>query len=278
MKFYGYGDYLMHHGIKGQKWGIRRFQNEDGSLTLAGKERYGGSFNKTMRAVAKRSSNSYTAIEREQADITEVKKRGGLTDSEAEECIRLADKLYKRAAKNEPAITKDITEIAGRLGSGMYGLEHRLKQPTSLAGKIGSDAKSDIIRFEDAAKGINDTIRYTMISPSRSFSSNYNGTRRALIRKGYSELKTKNYYNLYYEGKVKHKALQSIFRSPGGQTFEVQFHTPSSQAAKELKLPLYNERRRSGNTAERNAELERQMVELAERVTNPRGVFKIKSR
>ena len=31
---------LYHHGIKGQKWGIRRFQNEDGSLTEAGKRRY----------------------------------------------------------------------------------------------------------------------------------------------------------------------------------------------------------------------------------------------
>jgi len=33
-------NYLAHHGIKGQKWGVRRFQNEDGSLTPAGKERY----------------------------------------------------------------------------------------------------------------------------------------------------------------------------------------------------------------------------------------------
>ena len=35
-------DYLMHHGIKGQKWGVRRFQNEDGSLTSEGVKRYGG--------------------------------------------------------------------------------------------------------------------------------------------------------------------------------------------------------------------------------------------
>ena len=28
-------DYLVHHGIKGQRWGVRRFQNEDG------KKRYG---------------------------------------------------------------------------------------------------------------------------------------------------------------------------------------------------------------------------------------------
>lgn len=34
-------DYLMHHGIKGMKWGIRRFQNEDGSYTEAGKRRRG---------------------------------------------------------------------------------------------------------------------------------------------------------------------------------------------------------------------------------------------
>ena len=31
---------LCHHGIKGQRWGIRRFQNKDGSLTPAGKRRY----------------------------------------------------------------------------------------------------------------------------------------------------------------------------------------------------------------------------------------------
>ena len=31
---------LCHHGIKGQKWGVRRFQNEDGSLTPEGRKRY----------------------------------------------------------------------------------------------------------------------------------------------------------------------------------------------------------------------------------------------
>lgn len=34
------GEYLIHYGIKGQKWGIRRWQNEDGSLTSDGKKRY----------------------------------------------------------------------------------------------------------------------------------------------------------------------------------------------------------------------------------------------
>ena len=34
-------NYFYHSGIKGQKWGARRFQNEDGTLTEEGKQRYG---------------------------------------------------------------------------------------------------------------------------------------------------------------------------------------------------------------------------------------------
>ena len=38
MSYYGY---LAHHGIKGQKWGVRRYENPDGTLTEEGKKRYG---------------------------------------------------------------------------------------------------------------------------------------------------------------------------------------------------------------------------------------------
>lgn len=46
---------LGHSGIKGMKWGIRRYQNEDGSLTEEGKKRYGNP--ETYRAVAKEASS-----------------------------------------------------------------------------------------------------------------------------------------------------------------------------------------------------------------------------
>lgn len=51
------GTYLYHHGIKGMRWGERRFQNEDGSLTEEGRKRYGvgssgGGFYSRMRNVS----------------------------------------------------------------------------------------------------------------------------------------------------------------------------------------------------------------------------------
>lgn len=46
-------DYLAHHGIKGQRWGVRRWQNADGSLTPAGRKHYGHYGSKVVNKIEK---------------------------------------------------------------------------------------------------------------------------------------------------------------------------------------------------------------------------------
>ena len=55
-------EFLEHHGIKGQKWGIRRFQNKDGSLTKAGGKRYNGPDYKPRKSEKESASKVASAV------------------------------------------------------------------------------------------------------------------------------------------------------------------------------------------------------------------------
>ena len=59
-------DYISHFGIKGMKWGIRRYQNKDGSLTAEGKARY------NQKTIPKRSFSEYKQVKKMQKSWDEL--------------------------------------------------------------------------------------------------------------------------------------------------------------------------------------------------------------
>ena len=137
---------LIHHGIKGQRWGVRRFQNADGSLTIAGRKRYSGG---------------------ESSGITE---RKGLTDSQKQSLknvgkaaliaggVAAAGYLYSR---NSEAVNSAISAMAKTTMSELNGT----KQVTKALGKsymkkTAEEAYNEIIKpaaskvFKASAQGV----------------------------------------------------------------------------------------------------------------------------
>ena len=87
---------LYHHGVKGQKWGVRRFQNKDGSLTTAGRKRC-NEFSDAEKSVVNKLSNSYSKFVKKPIDISEIKSRGNVNSEDAYVCAGLANKMLDRS-------------------------------------------------------------------------------------------------------------------------------------------------------------------------------------
>lgn len=96
---------LYHHGVKGMKWGIRRYQNKDGTLTSAGKERYDDESAKDGKATKSATSR---------------KSRSRMSEAELAERIRHLEKetklkdLEKKNVDDGEAYAKEILKDIGK--------------------------------------------------------------------------------------------------------------------------------------------------------------------
>ena len=100
-------EYLQHHGIKGQHWGVRRFQNEDGSLTSAGKKRYDVDVETAQKKydIAKRNTNKAIKEYYKRADGSTAAYDKSLKEKQyAKE--KLKRELLKEKLNNETKISK----------------------------------------------------------------------------------------------------------------------------------------------------------------------------
>lgn len=109
IKMWNYISYtdLYHHGIKGQKWGVRRYQNKDGSLTPAGQKRYDDkeAYRNKMQKIAKNRNAHMSDRKRAEYATKSVGKKfvGELGKLIARQVIgdMLRGKDYSKMSKDE---------------------------------------------------------------------------------------------------------------------------------------------------------------------------------
>lgn len=146
-------NYLTHYGIKGQKWGIRRYQNSDGSLTSAGRKRYSdsggirGAVSKVKNAVTRRGSSSKAAAKKKQEEKEEKEKETLEQKKDRVLKSRSAKELYENA---DLFTTQELQSAYNRLS-----LERNI---SSLVPKDVDKGKQFVDNAIKTAKTLNDAI------------------------------------------------------------------------------------------------------------------------
>ena len=138
-------DSLTHYGVTGMKWGVRRYQNTDGSLTTAGKKRYRSPVDiiklKEKSDKKQKSKKSPEQLESEFQKKQDVKNRGVLTNDQLKakiERLKL-EKELKDLTSSEirpgQKFVEDVLKSVGKKtletalsGAALYGLKASVSQ------------------------------------------------------------------------------------------------------------------------------------------------------
>lgn len=173
-----------------------------------------------------------------------------------------AKTLLEAAAKNEEAITSSMQSIAGANGGTLKGLEHRLKELDSMARKITDRAIERMERYDKttvekavkkAVEKINDALRYTMELSPDGFRKAGAAIKAAAEGKSFTVTAERNFWDTAVVEDFPYRGVNMTLKSPEGQIFELQFHTPDSLAMKSELHGLYEEWRKKETPAPRKA-------------------------
>ena len=133
-------DILQHHGIKGQRWGVRRYQNYDGSLTAAGRRRVGQNY-KEQLAVEKRIDKLNKKRDSNRKAINLIIENKKLKDLKEEEDLLLNQKIWD-ISRYSPTPTKSkLSKLGG------WFLKEVISPPVKAGGqKIVGNAVSPLVK------------------------------------------------------------------------------------------------------------------------------------
>ena len=123
----------------------------------------------------------------------------------------------------------------------------------------------------EVLKSILDVLRYTVIFPTKRYTSSVREIIHALKEHNYKQHRVKNYWGPGdgYQG------INSIFVAPSGQAFELQFHTPESFSMKEEECHSSYAKFRAAKDSRQMMQYWEEMVSLWDMVPVPEGVLEI---
>ena len=154
------GAYLAHHGVKGQRWGVRRFQNPDGSLTEKGKRRMKTLQGKSDKLDAKKAklNSPKNMVKLSQYKSLSADRHAAANRHKADEDFYRNKASYalnnhgsKVATKNaDKAHTKYVQEAKKAAEYDDYITKHQNKEAKIDRKKIKVDSKLNPLKEIDA--------------------------------------------------------------------------------------------------------------------------------